>query len=192
MFSYTTIVDGMNNQGLCVELNLVTSSVNAFIEIQPKINYPAIEVTHLIRIILETCKNVNEAISLLKKIQAYLAGPEVHLLIGDKDGNSVIVEFEKRNNCKPVFIQGNGEYQVMTNFDIHKKGYNGNMGYMEGPCLRYKTLEEIMLLTKNKLIDEKFIIVRSIYCIKIFCNLSNIFFIKKSHFICSNISEKII
>ncbi len=157
MLSYTTVMDGINNQGLCIELNLVTSSVNALLETHPKYDYPAIEVSHLIRIILESCKNVNEAIIFLNRVNVYFAGPEVHLLIGDKNGNSAVVEFDRKDNYKPIFIKGKEKYQVMTNFNISNKGYKGNMGYMEGSCIRYKTLEDIMQSTKNNLIDENFI-----------------------------------
>ena len=35
----------------------------------------------------------------------------------------------------------NKYYQILTNFHMITNGYNGNLGYKEGPCVRYAFLD---------------------------------------------------
>jgi hypothetical protein len=64
-------------------------------------------------IVLQTCSTIDEAILLFKIYNC----PELvtnHILVGDRFGNSVVIE--RSNNDTLAFIKKTGNYQIATNF----------------------------------------------------------------------------
>jgi|GEM_PF-3878220 len=160
MFCYPYLLDGMNEHGLVVIVNMVVDSTrNAVRYPYPTPSYTGIEAIMAVRIILEKCKNTDEAIKLLSTMPVNFNGPPVHLLIGDASGKSVIVEFDVENKGRSIFIKrdNNIEYQLMTNFPIHTNGYKGNMGYKQGKGKRFDVLREEFENNYNIIISRKFI-----------------------------------
>jgi predicted choloylglycine hydrolase len=160
MFGYPYMLNGMNECGLSVMANMNLDSTKKAVKYPyPLPDYAGIESTLVVRIILETCKDAAEAKNLLSKISVQFSGPPVHYLIGDDKGNSFIAEIKPEEKGKVKFVerQADADYQIVTNFSIDTKGYNGNMGYKEGRCIRYETLEKRFNAMENKMVDHKFI-----------------------------------
>jgi hypothetical protein len=95
---------------------------------------------------LETCRDAQEAQALLSRFTVYSTGPQVHLLVADANGDSFIAEFPEANRGAAIFLPKgkDQDYHFMTNFHEDTGGWNGNLGYKEGPCIRYETLASMM------------------------------------------------
>jgi predicted choloylglycine hydrolase len=101
--------DGMNECGLSMGFLSVPFS-------QPGKDPEKVTIntTTAIRLVLDYAKNVDEAISLLKKYNIYFsAGIKCHYLISDSSGKSVVVEYI---NNKMEVVPRNEKWQVVTNF----------------------------------------------------------------------------
>lgn len=143
-FCYPALMDGMNEYGLSVILNAVTDTTHSEKKwAYPLPEYTGIEACYFTRMILETCKDAEEARSLIKKIPVFSEGPPSHFLVADKQGDSFIVEFSYKSDGRATIIErpSNKYYQILTNFNMNTNGYNGNLGYKEGPCVRYAFLD---------------------------------------------------
>jgi len=143
-FSYPSLMDGMNEYGLSIILNAVTDTTKA----EKKWSYPlpeytGIEACYFTRMILEICKDAKQARTLIKKIPVFSEGPPSHFLVADKQGDSFIAEFGYESDGRATIIErpSNKYYQILTNFNMNTNGYHGNLGYKEGPCVRYAFLD---------------------------------------------------
>ncbi len=108
--------DGMNEHGLTIyglvdqgrPRALTKPSGNRVIGLHP---------TQVMRMVLETCRNCEEAKKALltNKVYDFVAG--IHYLVGDAEGNSFIFEIDQ--NSGECYIQeGKGVPQVMTNSPV--------------------------------------------------------------------------
>lgn len=91
--------------------------------------------------LLSGCANVNESIDWLKN---YNFTPAFHLLIADKSGESVIIEW---NNGNLITIESDENFQVITNFWLNDK----EAGYF--PCERFNMAESY--LKENNIIQQE-------------------------------------
>ncbi|MGD8793757.1 MAG: C45 family autoproteolytic acyltransferase/hydrolase [Anaerolineae bacterium] len=106
-----TAADGLNSQGLALGFASVR---NAGYELPTG---PALVSGLAYRLILETCSNVEEAIALLRGAPITFINPSpdeliTHLLLADRSGESVVVEFLPEGI---VVSRSDAAYQVMTN-----------------------------------------------------------------------------
>lgn len=101
--------DGMNARGLAVGM-MALSSADGGSDPQ-KVTIGSL---HVIRLLLDYAKDVEQAISLLQQYNVdFTGGPPLHYLIADNHGNSAIIEYVggKMNVLRPA-----GPWQAATNF----------------------------------------------------------------------------
>ena len=116
-------LDGMNSEGLTVSV-----AMDDELLVQRKIeptSGPGVGLAELqtLRLLLDTCANVEEAKETLLRTKQYYAYIPVHYLVADRFGNSFVWEYSEYHN-KEYIIESPGRPLVMTNFTMHK--------YMDG------------------------------------------------------------
>src|SRR5262249_10266943 len=110
-------------------------------------------VLQTLRLLLDTCANVDEAKETLLVTKQYYEVIPVHYLIADRHGNAFVWEYSHAHN-KEYIIENPGKPLVTTNFSLHR--------YMDGKsppspdavkkvCGRYCTLMEKMAGKSDKL-----------------------------------------
>jgi hypothetical protein len=121
--------DGMNEKGLVVTM----LSVNDGVEYPVRQNKPSVGDFNIIRIILDTCSNVDEAVSLFKQynIMQTVFLP-IHYLIADKNNSSVVEFFDEK-----MHVNRKQDVNYLTNILKLKSS-----GYINQKCDRYTVLEK--------------------------------------------------
>ena len=83
-------LDGMNEKGLAVSVNMIQDSVS----INQDTDKPDLTTTTAVRLLLDKAANVEEALELLQQYDFHSSmGMMVHLALADADGRSVAVEY---------------------------------------------------------------------------------------------------
>lgn len=131
-----SVVDGMNSEGLKLSIHTVP---NLGVP-QPSPAFPQVIAA---RVILDTCKTVDEAADFLKNTPISFPVAVVHLLIADKSGESAVVEFVGR---EVVVTEPENDYQVMTN-SYHSQ--NAQLG-----CWRYQAADRVIKENHGFIDDE--------------------------------------
>ena len=125
-------LDGMNEQGLCVSVNMIEDSDT----IEQNTGKPDITTTTAVRLILNNAADVDEAVSLLEAYDLHASfGYMVHFALSDAKGNHIAVEYVDN---EMVVIQT----PVVTNFylaDGEKHGIGTSQSHE-----RYGLLMEIL------------------------------------------------
>jgi len=113
-------MDGMNEAGLAISIEELDHHPAL-----PSTDKPDILPPPLMRLILDRCANVDEAVELIRQFDisepqqvlsmAEIAGCSYHFLLADADGNSAIVEFDYVNGFEPIILYGQSDHQVVTN-----------------------------------------------------------------------------
>lgn len=101
------VVDGVNEKGLCVSILELEGDMTA-----QDTDKPDVMPTFAVRILLDKCANVEEAVVMLNRFDMNAAvGAPYHFFLADSNGNSVIVEWpENRMQVKNV--------KYVTNFRL--------------------------------------------------------------------------
>ena len=120
-------LDGMNEKGLCVSVNMIQDSAT----IQQNTDKPDITTTTAIRLMLDKAASVEEALKLLEGYDLHASmNYMIHFAIADNSGNSVAVEYVNNEMIvieTPILTnfylaegekQGVGTQQSHTRFDI--------------------------------------------------------------------------
>ena len=130
-------LDGVNEKGLAVGvLQLQAPPTDQQTE---KVD---VGTTLAIRILLDKCATVKEAVELLKTFDMHASAKGCyHLQIADATGASVVVSYV---NNEMVVTEKEGDYQCATNFYIHEVPFEYEAQGMD----RYEKLVEV--LTANK------------------------------------------
>ena len=102
--------DGMNEWGLAVGMNAISYSDGV---IDPALT--TIGSLHVIRLLLDYAKNVDEALALLRNYNVQFREVPIHYLVADTSGNSALIEFI---DGETRIIRNQAPYQVTTNFVI--------------------------------------------------------------------------
>jgi penicillin V acylase-like amidase (Ntn superfamily) len=136
------VLDGINSEGLTVTLAM---DMDVF-EVMEATRDPAVGLGELqtLRLLLDTCANVDEAKQALMMAKQYYQYVPVHYLIADRSGNAFIWEYSKQHN-KEYIIENPGEPLVMTNFNLGAQLVDGKMPSAEKArpvCKRYAYLTE--------------------------------------------------
>ena len=152
------VLDGINSEGLTVTL----AQDNDVFEEMEATREPAVGLGELqtLRLLLDTCANVEEAKQTLMATKQYYQYVPVHYLIADRHGNAFVWEYSKSHN-KEYIVESPGEPLVMTNFTLHTRLENGKPPSPEAArpvCKRYAYLSE--KLAAGKLDDT---IIRDIH-----------------------------
>ncbi len=83
-------IDGMNEKGLAVSVNMIQDSDT----IAQSTDLPDITTTTAVRMLLNRAATVDEAVALLKEYDLHASfGLMVHLAVADAQGNSAVIEY---------------------------------------------------------------------------------------------------
>ncbi|MBN2435825.1 MAG: linear amide C-N hydrolase [Spirochaetes bacterium] len=132
---YNYAVDGINEKGLFAgEMSITDPKYKRNLKSRYP-DVPSVYCAHMLRIILDTCANVNEAVSLLQKVPVWFTNDLWHIYIADSGGNFCIAEWDE-----------NGKI-VLQRFD--KKLIATNTPIMEGDdklnkCPRYSLADQLI------------------------------------------------
>ncbi len=120
--------DGMNEYGLAVGMMAVPHAEGGT---DP--DKPTLEELEMIRVVLDSARDVPEALVLFDQYNLDFGNVPVHFMIADAVGNSAVVEYL---DGKPVITQKELDWQVSTNFILSEEQPAGD----ESPCWRYNLL----------------------------------------------------
>jgi hypothetical protein len=116
-------LDGMNSAGLVVS---IVADEEAQAEMGPRIErHPgpqqAIGLHELavMRLLLDTCADVPEAREALLSVKQYYRFIPCQYIVGDRSGRSFVYANSTGRNIQHV-IEGHGQPQLITNFQLHK------------------------------------------------------------------------
>ncbi|MBC8063203.1 MAG: linear amide C-N hydrolase [Chlorobia bacterium] len=104
-------IDGMNSEGLCVALLADDTSSSRAPSPTSKPGMGEIEIT---RFLLDSCRNVDEAIAAAARASYYYTFIPCHYLVGDASGRSVVLEWTIPAGKLKV-VEGQRKCQVVTN-----------------------------------------------------------------------------
>ena len=102
--------DGMNEWGLAVGMNAISYSDGVSDRTKPTIGS-----LHVIRLLLDYAKNVDEALALINKYNVRFREVPIHYLVADTSGHSALIEFI---DGETRVVHNQESYQVTTNFVI--------------------------------------------------------------------------
>ena len=124
-------LDGMNEAGLVV----TTLAVHKGEEYPTKPNKLSVGDFNLIRIILDTCANIDDAIDIIDQYNIMQTGPlPIHLLIADKNNSCIVEFFDGRKH-----ISKDQDLNYLTNFLKLKTSDYDNQRNI---CSRYQAFEK--------------------------------------------------
>lgn len=134
-------VDGINEKGLSI--SIAGSYPHKVLDTK---NRKGVFITYLNRLILDSCKTVDEALTLAGKYyffdhEGLIASN--HLLVADKFGNSAVIEYDK--DGKMQYLVKKGDNLVMTNDDVI------GVDTSQLKCVRYKAICKQL---KNKPVED--------------------------------------
>lgn len=130
-------LDGINEKGLAVGVLQIQAPPT-----DQKTDKVDIGTTLAIRILLDKCATVKEAVEMLSKYDMHASAKGCyHLQITDASGDSVVVSYV---NNEMVVTEKEGDYQCATNFYLHDVPFD----YEKQGEDRYEKLVEV--LSKNK------------------------------------------
>lgn len=134
------ISDGLNEKGLymAVASNIFPDQYGDYAE-EPYPEVPAVWSIHLIRMILDGCATVEEALALVRRVRVWFPDELQHFLIADRLGNSVVIEFDRDKNLHE-FPAGDC-YQVMTN-----TAFMEGLDYVYANCGRFRRATDLCAL----------------------------------------------
>jgi hypothetical protein len=150
------VLDGINSEGLTV-------AMLADDELEEKFKMEAAEeggvglgVQQVLRMLLDTCANVDEAKEALLLTKQYYEFIPNHYLIADRHGKAFVWEYSQAHNREYV-VENPGKPLISTNFSLHR--------HLEGKeppsakaakavCPRYCVLAERIGAARGKLTEE--------------------------------------
>lgn len=125
-------LDGMNEKGLCVSVNMIEDSAT----IRQETDKKDITTTTAVRLLLDQAADVDEALELLKKYDLHASmGMMVHFALADVKGNAVAVEYVDNEMVVT-------NTPVVTNFYL-AEGKKHGIG-TEQSHTRYEILTELL------------------------------------------------
>jgi hypothetical protein len=135
---------GINDQGLFYEWTDNLYPKDLSFHVPGTVNYNG----YLLDLIMTTCTTVEEAENLFKTFNApYFS--YTHLLIGDRSGNSLVIE--RAENDSLAFIRSGKSYQLVTNF-LNSYLDNSKTTDFIG-CYRYEYIDKMLQNNKDLSMD---------------------------------------
>jgi predicted choloylglycine hydrolase len=131
--------DGINEKGLFVGVASVVDPPKyaAYKDTAAYPDKPSIQAVHLLRIILDSCATVDEALELIRKVNVWFPVEMNHFMIADSQGHSVVVEFDQNKNLLAFHRQS--PFLVLTNTALQE-----GTAYAYNSCWRYKTATDML------------------------------------------------
>ena len=116
-------VDGMNEKGLCTSIMALPKQ--AAQQDTPK---PNVGTTIIMRLWLDRCATVQEAMDLLETVDIRhdaSVGSGYHYMVADANGDCAVVEFDKEDGWKTMIVRKDPEanYMLVTNHLLSEKYY---------------------------------------------------------------------
>ena len=116
-------VDGMNEKGLCTSIMALPKQ--AAQQDTPK---PNVGTTIIMRLWLDRCATVQEALNLLETVDIRhdaTVGSGYHYMVADAAGDCAVVEFDKEDGWKTMIVRKDPEanYMLVTNHLLSEKYY---------------------------------------------------------------------
>ena len=114
-------VDGMNEKGLCTSIMALPKQAA-----QQDTEKPNVGTTIIMRLWLDRCATVREALDLLETVDVChdaAVGSGYHYMVADAAGDCAVVEFDKDDGWKTLVVR-KGEadkYLLVTNHLLHEK-----------------------------------------------------------------------
>lgn len=113
------VLDGINSEGLTVTMAMDDELFSKY-KIEPTLSLQAgLSELQTLRMLLDTCANVEEAKRALLMTKQYYTYVPVHYLIADRFGKSFVWEYSEAHNKEYIF-ENAGKPLVLTNFSLHK------------------------------------------------------------------------
>ncbi len=147
------VLDGMNSQGLTVAV-LADDELTSKYRMEP-VGESAVGlgVMQMLRFLLDTCRDVEEAKEALLMTKQYYEMIPVHFLVADRQGKAFVWEYSQSHN-KEFIIENPGKPLVTTNFSLHTR-LNGEAppaaDKVKNVCPRYCALCERLSEQKEKM-----------------------------------------
>lgn len=116
-------VDGMNEKGLCVSIMALPKQPS-----QQNTGKPVVGTTIIMRLILDRCATLDEALELVKSFDIrhdVKAGSGYHYMIADASGSCAVVEFDLFDGWKTMIVgkPADRNYMLVTNHLLDPKYY---------------------------------------------------------------------
>ena len=116
-------VDGMNEKGLCTSIMALPKQAS-----QQETEKPNVGTTIIMRLWLDRCATVQEAIDLLETVDVRhdaTVGSGYHYMVADAAGDCAVVEFDKEDGWKTMIVRKDPEAKSMlvTNHLLSEKYY---------------------------------------------------------------------
>ena len=138
--------DGMNEWGLTVASNTTEAFVNSNPDKTTISSYGAM------RLMLDSAKNVEEAISIFEKYNIYFqAEAAIKFIISDASGKSVLIEYV---GDEFIIIENSNPWQIATNFRV-SAFENEEEPARKRVCKRYTQLFETLEETNGIISDDE-------------------------------------
>ncbi len=130
-FPYHWMVDGINEKGLFIGV-ATNEAPRAYNKKEPEYpDEPAVQVIHMVRIALETCTTVDEAIARFQSVRIWFPAEVNHLLIADESGSTAVVEWDLSREM--VAFRRTEPRTILTN-----AAYQKGIKYIRDRCWRYR------------------------------------------------------
>ena len=139
------VLDGMNSEGLTVTIANEDELFTKY-KIEPT-GAPTAGLGELqtMRLLLDTCANVEEAKEALLRTKQYYGYVPLHYLIADRFGNAFVWEYSESHNKEYIIDETPGRPLIMTNFSLHKHMDGNNpptSDLARATCRRYAFLAD--------------------------------------------------
>lgn len=149
LFAPYLVEDGMNEYGLAVSSMAVDESGVPNDDAKPTVIKPLLK-----RMILDFARTTEEAIEVIQRYNIDFAGTPCHLMIADRTGKSVVVEFV---DGKTSILVANDPWHIATNHLL-----TGNTDQMNrDKCWRFNTASEAISQDKSQFDAERMMRVMS-------------------------------
>ena len=116
-------VDGMNEKGLCTSIMALPKQAA-----QQDTERPNVGTTIIMRLWLDRCATVQEALDLLEMVDVRhdaTVGSGYHYMVADASGDCAVVEFDKEDGWKTMIVRKDpaAKYMLVTNHLLSEKYY---------------------------------------------------------------------
>ncbi|MBR1573800.1 MAG: linear amide C-N hydrolase [Bacteroidales bacterium] len=116
-------VDGINEEGLCTSIMALPKQAS-----QQDTDRPDVGTTVIMRLWLDRCATVEEALELLETVDVRhdaAVGSGYHYMVADADGNAAVVEFDKENGWKTLIVRKDEDanHMLVTNHLLSPQYY---------------------------------------------------------------------
>ena len=116
-------VDGINEKGLCTSIMALPNQASQ--QDTPK---PNVGTTIIMRLWLDRCATVQEALDLLETVDVRhdaTVGSGYHYMVADANGDCAVVEFDKEDGWKTMIVRKapDARYMLVTNHLLSDKYY---------------------------------------------------------------------